>query len=70
MFLKKLISKIGIVFKFLRRAIQLRIQLLPLDKKLPFKGKLAPSGYFQFYLKKNTILALSKLKQRNLDKEN
>ena len=70
MFLKKLISKIGIVFKFLRRAIQLRIQLLPLDKKLPFKGKLAPSGYFQFYLKKNTILALSKLKQSNLDKEN
>ena len=70
MFIKKLISKIRIVLMFFYRATRLRIQLLPLDKKLPFKGRLAPSGYFQFFMKKNTILALLKLKQRDLDKEN
>ena len=60
MWIKKLIYKIILVIKFLRRATQLRIQLFPIDTKLPFKGKLASRGYYQFYLNKTTISDLFK----------
>ncbi len=70
MFLKKLISKIVLLFKFLLRAVKLRRQLVPLDKKLPFKGKLGASGYYQSYIQEDTISALLNLKKRNLDHKN
>ena len=45
MYIKKIINKFALLLKYFVRVTSLRIKLVPLDKKLPFKGKLYKSGY-------------------------
>lgn len=69
MIIKKIILNTKIVFKFFYRVIKLRVQLLPIDKMSPFRGKLGALGYCQFNLKKDTIMTLINLYRRKLDKD-
>lgn len=52
-------------FKFLKRAIYLRLKLTQIDKKSPFKGKLAANGVASFTISSPSIEALCVLKDQN-----
>ncbi len=70
MYIKKIINKFALLLKYFVRVTSLRIKLVPLDKKLPFKGKLYKSGYYEFTINDITIRALQNLKKRGVDKKN
>tara|TARA_Y100001936_G_scaffold200659_1_gene202579 strand:- start:10112 stop:10966 length:855 start_codon:yes stop_codon:yes gene_type:complete len=70
MLIKKIISKIYSLFIFLYKVTKLRIKLVPIDRKLPFKGKIASNGYSQFHISESTIKSLRILKKNKLDKSN
>ena len=67
MLFKKIFSNIILVLKFIRRSYELRIKLLPIDGKLPFKGKISANGYYQYQLEQDIILSLLNLKKKRLD---
>lgn len=48
--------KAGVLFYF--RALRLRKNLLPIDKKSPFKGKLSKYGFHQFKVSNKTVNTL------------
>ena len=65
MLLNKIYDRINIGINFYLRSYLLRKNLLPIDKKSPFKGKLSHLGYDQFEISKKSLQILKSLYKRN-----